>query len=89
MQKELLEQIIKKAKGDNKGMYVVLSSISSHGGYSSSSTRLYIDPNRVSVILDPLCVRILGEVSLDITTMHEKTYALYIPYEQILFVGIN
>lgn len=89
MQKEVLTQIVKKAKEDNKELYMVLSSTTSHGGYSASSTILKIDPNRVSVILDTLCVRILGTVDLDITRLEEKVNELYLPYDQILFGGIR
>lgn len=89
MQKELLEQIVKKAKEESRELYLILSSSTSHGGYSSSSTILEINPNRISVILDSMCVRILGRVDLDITRIEEKVNDLYIPYDQILFVGIK
>lgn len=89
MQKELLEQIVKKAKDDKKELYIVLSSISSEQGLSTSSTKIEIDPNRVSVILDTICVRILGRVYVDIDKYDRGVNDLYIPYDQILFVGIK
>ena len=96
MKEEIVDNIIKKAKKDNKKVIIVLDTISGHGGYSEGQTFFSINPNFIELMDNYIIVNNLIYQKKE-TKMSRLTFGVedgeintaYIEYETIKLIGLN
>ena len=104
MRYEIVQDIIKKAKRDNKKVTIVLDTISGHGGYSEGQTFFSTNPDFIELKDDYIVVNNLFYSHKDLPSFRgqEKTKSrltfgvedgnintAYIEYETIKLIGLN